>query len=315
MLALLFSVAPTLPACAATPDSEPTTMPIDPAFTSPFPDEPAIDVLADGYRFTEGPAVAPDGSVYFSDIPNNAIHRYDPATGNTAVFSDDSGGSNGLLFLPDGRLLVCEDRDTRQVWFWRLTGDAEGGYAREAVVPGKFNGPNDAAVHPSGGFAFFTDPLYGRRENPVGFEGVYRVNLRIATRSIPAQHPVQPVIKDLVRPNGIGISPDGDTLYVNDNGAKLVMAYPIDDAGELGEGRLFHNLDDLGGPDGMCVDAHGRVYVAIYDRGILVLSPDGEQRLAFLPTGPQTTNCTLSTDGKTLYVTAEKSLKRVRLED
>ena len=274
---------------------------------------PAIEVVAEGFDFVEGPALAPDGAIYFSDIPNAAVHRFDPETGETTLLSDESGGANGLFFLPDGRLLACEGGDPRQVALWKLHGQGVPRYTRDAVVTGHYNGPNDAVIRATSGHAFFTDPNYAKRADPAEFEGVYRVDLNIATKSIPAQHTAAPVIRDLVRPNGIGLSPDQNTLYVADNTAKLVMAYPLDDDANVGEGALFHDTSDLGGPDGMCVDAIGRLYVAIYGKGILILSPNGTRRIGFIPTGPKTTNCAFGADGKTLYVTAEGALKRMAL--
>lgn len=273
-----------------------------------------VETVADGYTFTEGPAVAPDGSVWFTDMPANAIHRFDPTTGRTTRVTDDSGGANGLAFLPGGRLWACEDRGRRRVAIFQRRGNDGTELTLDTVVPGGFNGPNDVAVRDDGRYAYFTDPLYGQRENPAEFEGVYAVNLRGPVMlSHPAQIPAELIITDLVRPNGIGLSPDQRTLYVADNAAKLIMAYPLDGAGQRdGDGVLFHDLNDLGGPDGMTIDAEGNVYQAIYGQGIVVIAPDGK-RIGFMKTGPKTTNCALADDGATLYVTAEGALKRIRL--
>lgn len=282
-----------------------------------IPETFEIETLTDGYAFTEGPALAPDGSIYFSDIPKRAIHRYDPATGKTTLITDDSGGSNGLMFTPGGKILLCESQG-RQVSIRDLPDENNTDRLKlsvASVVKGEYNSPNDVAILLSGHAAYFTDPNYPNHDNPSGIEGVYRINLQIATRSIPAQHPTQRVIDDLQRPNGIGLSPDNRTLYVADNRAKKIMAYPLDENGERdGEGDLFHDLSDMGGPDGMTVDAHGRLFVAVYDQGVVVISPDGKERLGFVPTGKQTTNCVFGADGKSLYITADNGLKRVVLE-
>ncbi len=303
-IALLLLAAAVFPASVRADEAPPT------------PDTFEIETLTDGYAFTEGPALAPDGSIYFSDIPRRSIHRFDPATGETALITDNSGGSNGLMFTPDGNLFVCEDRDQR-ISLRKPSGPDDGlpPLSVAAVVRGAFNGPNDVAISKAGHVAYFTDPDYGNRNSADGVEGVYLVDLRIATRSIPAQHPHTRIIDDLQRPNGIGLSPDDRTLYVADNAARKLFAYPLDEDGQRdGDGQLFHDLADLGGPDGMTVDAHGRLFVAIYDQGILILSPDGEERLGFIPTGAQTTNCTFGADGITLYVTADHALKRVVVE-
>ncbi|MEM8783637.1 MAG: SMP-30/gluconolactonase/LRE family protein [Planctomycetota bacterium] len=289
---------------------------------SPFPDEPVVETVAEGFRFTEGPALAPDGSIWFTDIPNHAIHRFDPATGETSLITDDSGGANGLFFFGD-RLVVCEDRQRRSVVVHRLVEGAEGRGTIDAGSPlarvtppqGRFNGPNDAVVHRSGSVGFFTDPLYGQRPNPLPSENVYRVT---APDPMPMIAPVplraEPIVTDLVSPNGIGLSPDQRTLYVADNGAKLLMAYPLDEQGSRdGEGVLFHDVSDLGGPDGMTVDSKGRVYQTIFNLGVVVISPEGE-RLGVLETGPRTSNCVLTADERTLYITSENKLKRVTLK-
>ncbi|MEM9883483.1 MAG: SMP-30/gluconolactonase/LRE family protein [Planctomycetota bacterium] len=279
-----------------------------------IPPDAVVEVVSTGgYRFTEGPALAPDGSIYFSDIPNNAIHRYDPATGKTTLFTDDSGGANGLMFM-DGHLYACAGK-RRTVDIYPAVRSDDGQW--ESIRPeihhsfdssnGRFNSPNDIVFN--GREAFMTDPRYGKRddlEKPGEF--VYSLDSADDLRSFA----INTVAEDLVKPNGIGISPDRETLYIADNGDKKIFAYKIHTFARIGDRRLLHDLSDLGGPDGMTVDHAGRLYVAIFGKGILILSPDGE-RLGFLETGPQTTNCVFGADGRTLYVTAEKALKRVVL--
>ncbi|MEL7088197.1 MAG: SMP-30/gluconolactonase/LRE family protein [Planctomycetota bacterium] len=285
------------------------------------PDVAVETVSTGGFSFTEGPALAPDGSIYFTDIPNNAIHRYDPATGETTLFTDDSGGANGLAFLPDhGMLIACAGK-ARQVRYYPRTWDDEEsrwtGLTQEPSLEdavshykGKqLNSPNDLVV--TFNSIYFTDPRYGKRDDlELPSEAVFAM-VPDAAEGAQGFRLVR-VIDDLVRPNGIGISPDHQTLYVNDNGDKKIWAYPIPEPTELGEARLLNDLADLGGPDGMTVGPRGRIYTTIYGKGVLILSPQGE-RLGFLETGPQTTNCTFGADGRTLYVTAEKGLKRVTL--
>ncbi|MEM7625849.1 MAG: SMP-30/gluconolactonase/LRE family protein [Planctomycetota bacterium] len=278
------------------------------------PDAVVETVSTGGFSFTEGPALAPDGSIYFSDIPNNRIHRYDPATGETTLFTDDSGGANGLVFI-GGYLYACAGKsrsvdvytggpkaDTR----WSID-DRPAAHHIGHFEGKRFNSPNDIAQ--ASETIFFTDPRYGNRD---GLELPTEAVFALTDSGIEEQFAVTRVIDNLVRPNGIGVSPDRQVLYVNDNGDKKIWAYPILESAKLGEGRLLNDLADLGGPDGMTVGPRGRIYTTIYGKGVLILSPEGE-RLGFLETGPQTTNCTFGADGKTLYVTAEKSLKRVVL--
>ncbi|MEM6459700.1 MAG: SMP-30/gluconolactonase/LRE family protein [Planctomycetota bacterium] len=280
-----------------------------------IPPDAVVEVVSTGdYRFTEGPALAPDGSIYFSDIPNNSIHRYDPDTGETTLFTDDSGGANGLMIVQlsedEARLFACEGR-RRAVATYRLS-DPE---SREVFVDrydGKrLNSPNDLTMmYP---IVLFTDPRYGKQDDrELEAEHVF-----ILPPSPRGEQRIIPLAADFQKPNGIVHCPSSWRLFIADNKAKTVAVVPFGYRPdpvmeELPAPEVFANLADLGGPDGMTVDHAGRLYVAIFGQGILILSPDGD-RLGFIETGPQTTNCVFGADGQTLYVTAEKSLKRVVL--
>ncbi|MBB6429061.1 SMP-30/gluconolactonase/LRE family protein [Algisphaera agarilytica] len=284
--------------------------------TSIIPAGAVAEIVSDGgYKFTEGPALAPDGSIYFTDIPNNNIHRYDPETGETTLFTGDSGGANGLMFI-GGYLYACAGKN-RSVDIY--TGGPKPDTPWQIDAPpathqithygeNRLNSPNDLAF--STDAIYFTDPRYGNRD---GLELPSEAVFALTDSGVQEQYAVTRVVDNLVRPNGIGISPDFKTLYVADNGDKKIWAYPILEPGQVGEGWVLNDLGDYEkGPDGMTVDHLGRIYTTIYNEGVLILSPEGE-RLGFIETGPQTTNCVFGADGKTLYVTAEKSLKRVVL--
>lgn len=299
-----------------------------------IPENVVVETVSTGeYQFTEGPALAPDGSIYFSDIPNDSIHRYDPATGETTLFTDDSGGANGLMFF-NGSLYAClgKSRGLRIYAGTIMYASAVPGpnswsgiRSEDFVVMAthhggkRLNSPNDIAVSRNG-FVYFTDPRYGNRDSmELEVEGIYttpQVNVPLRDFKGAVDEFEEPqvirLIDRLVRPNGIGVSFNKKTLYVNDNGDKKIWAYEILEPGKLGEAKLLNDLADLGGPDGMAVGPRGRIYTAIYGKGVLILSPEGK-RLGFIETGPQTTNCAFGADGVTLYVTAEKSLKRVVL--
>ena len=114
------------------------------------------------------------------------------------------------------------------------------------------------------------------------------------------------------RPNGVASSPDGSMLFVGDIAASKVYRAGLVN-GEAGPVELFADLGALGlaGPDGMAVASDGRVFQALYrSQCLVVLDPDGEA-VGTLPTGPLTSNCVFAADGKTLYITADKKLKRV----
>lgn len=309
-------------------------------WSSPIPEDAMVETVATGFKFTEGPALAPDGSIYFTDIPNNAIHRYDPATGETSRFTDDSGGANGLLFSPGGQgtLFACAGKARVLRYYpaqWEIA-DQDPPTPGEPMTPTthglawtglstqpseedevghyqdqRLNSPNDLIATEQA--IYFTDPRYGNRDGmEMEIEGVYV--LTEGQRAEGSEVKIKRVIDDLVRPNGIGLSLDQQTLYVVDNGDAKLFAYPILEPDELGERKLLSDMADLGGGDGMAVDRQGRLYVTIPNaKGVLVLTPEGD-RLGFIETGPRTSNCVFGADGKTLYVTADHSLKRIQLD-
>src|SRR5262249_26340250 len=104
--------------------------------------------VSKGHKFTEGPAVDPNGDVYFSDIPNNRIHKIEQASGKVSVFKEDTGAANGLMFGPDGRLYACQNGRKRIVAY-----DMSG---KESVIC-EGAGSNDLAVNAKGEI-YFTEP-------------------------------------------------------------------------------------------------------------------------------------------------------------
>lgn len=280
------------------------------ADTVPVLDWP-IERLSEGHRFTEGVAVSPDGEVYFSDIPDREMHIYSPATGTTRVFQPASGGTNGQLFVPadkqdalGGELLVCEAQVNRALAMYTDHRDPTSRVVLAADYQGnRFNSPNDVTL--LGDTIVFTDPCYGDRSRmELPDESVYLVD--------PADRSVTRLNHAFVRPNGVVTSNDGKTVYIADHGARTLLAWDTDTPAEDPSVELFCVIDpERGGIDGMCVDAAGNLYVTLPQMKLVaIVSPAGEElaRLEF-PEGP--TNCTLSADGKTLYVTARTSLYEV----
>jgi len=275
------------------------------ALAQPIAADAKLEPLTPRYAYTEGPTIAPDGSVYFTDGgPDHRILRYDPATSEVTTVRDrdTSGGANGLAFH-EGRLYVCEDRIHRRV----TTTDDDGQIVvlADQYQGKRFNGPNDLAIDSSGG-VYFTDPVYTHANSvEQDVEAVYY---------IAPNGEVSRVIDTLVKPNGIVLSPDGSRLYVADNGAQSVHAFPVLGPGVLGEDQLFAAIDfpqRWMGPDGMAVDAAGRVYVG--PRGSLKGFDPGGTLLAAPGNGGKTSQCVVSPDQKTLYVTANNQLNRLPL--
>ncbi len=253
---------------------------------------------ATGFQFTEGPLWMPQGFLLFSDIPANRICRLDP-DGKVSVWRADSGSSNGLTLDAQGRLVACE-HGNRRVSVTQPDGAAAP--LAERWEGRRFNSPNDAALRQADGSIYFTDPPYGLGDRPreIDFQGVFRVR---------PDGRVDCLARDFRKPNGIAFSPQEDTLYVADTEAGHVRAFPVAPDGSLGEGRV---LAPVKTPDGLKVDTAGRLFVTSGD-GVVVLGPDGA-RLAVLALPEVPANCAFGgEDGKTLYVTARRSVYAVRV--
>lgn len=252
-----------------------------------------VKKLAGGFRFTEGPAVDADGNIFFTDIPNNRIHKWSLA-GELSIFRENSGGANGLFFDKAGNLIACEGNNRRLVSI-----DKKG---RVSVLADKynnkpFNKPNDLWIDPKGG-VYFSDPAYGTEIVQDG-EHVYYL---AADRK-----KVIRVIDDMVRPNGVIGTSDGKILYVADRVADKTYVYTINDDGTLSNKKLFAPE----GADGMTIDNEGNVYITT--SGISVYNSAGE-KIETIEVPEQPSNvCFGGKDNQTLFITARKSLYSVRM--
>lgn len=249
-----------------------------------------VKKLADGFRFTEGPAVDARGNVFFSDIPNDRIHRWS-TKGKLTTFRENSGGANGLYFDRTGNLLACEGKRRQVV---SITPDGKATVLAKAFQEKPLNSPNDLWIDPDGG-VWFTDPRYGRQEDlqQGGFH-VYRI--------APKTGEVSRVLNDLVKPNGIVGTHDGKILYVADAGAGKIWSYRIKPGGRLEKKKLHAPQRS----DGMTLDARGNLYVTF--KNIAVWSPEGRKlRTIEVPESPANV-CFGGPDRKTLFITARTSL-------
>jgi gluconolactonase len=300
-----------------------------------FPSGAKLEKLYEGGHLTEGAAVAPDGSVYFSDITFTTetgmqaghIMRYDPATRKTSVFRSPSGMANGIKFDAQGRMLVAEGAD----FGGRRITRTDPGTGKSVILAGlyegrPFNSPNDITIDRQGR-VYFSDPRY------LGYEAIEQPLM--AVYRIDPDGSVHRVITDAGKPNGIAVSPDGKTLYVvsNDDGAlgsdrlpkgtitrkgrMELMAYDLKPDGSATFRRTLVNYSPQDGPDGLVCDQEGNLYVAVRDEkrfGIYVYTPDGKE-LAYLPTPERPTNVGFGrgTQATDLYVTAGGSLYRIKV--
>lgn len=272
--------------------------------------------VAGPFSFTEGPVW--DGSgVLFSDIPTDRILRYDADTGDCTVHHDDTNGANGIKLDARGRLYACEMNGRRIARY---------GEGYEVVVDryrgDRFNSPNDLAID-SEGRIWFTDPFYDsdwedEKELDLDHRSVYRVD-----PDDPAT--LTRMTADTTNPNGLLVSPDGDTLYVaqSDYDGRLELrAYPVTGEEPLPEFDVLHDFSPHRAIDGMCFDAAGHIVAtAGYDEGgpgpmIYVFTPTGEVVETHPTPDPMPTNCCFGDrDLRSLYLTgSDGCLYRARTD-
>jgi gluconolactonase len=273
--------------------------------------------------FTEGPAVDRDGIVYFTDIPASRIHTWDPRAKKLSVFRENSNKANGLLFDPQGRLLVCEGSTGRLTRIDRQTGEVE--ILADAHDGNPLEPINDLARDARGRIYFTSRPSGEVPERRgVYVNAVYRVDPDGTVDQL-----LRPPAIDM--PNGIVLSPDESKLYLveahSETGrARHIKSFKIEADGTLSDSRILIDFYPGRSGDGMCIDAEGNLYIAaglhalrgtsetLATRpGIHVVSPEGAL-LDYLETPEDTvTNCTFGgEDLRTLYMTAGSLLLSAR---
>lgn len=268
------------------------------------PTGPAVK-LHTKFTFTEGPAADRDGNVYFTDIPNQKIHKVD-TKGKLTLFRDKSNRANGLMVNAKGEVVACEMAG-------QVVAYGTDGKSRRVLADkhdGKpFNAPNDLVLDKQGG-VYFTDPSFGAAKAlPQGKTAVYYLALDGKTTRL---------VDDLPNPNGVILSPDEKTLYVIPSGQADMMSYPVEGPGKLGTGKVFCTLKQReggknSGGDGLTVDVKGNLYITS-QLGLQVFDPAGKL-LGIIKVPEQPANVTFGgADLKTLYVTARTSLYTIPME-
>ena len=283
------------------------------------PPDAVVEKVAGGFQFTEGPLWRPsENRLWFSDVVGNVLRAVTP-TGEVEVLIEQAGGPstapaggfvgpNGLLTEPAGTVLMAQHFNRQIV---RIGADRQTSVVVDRFEGKRLNSPNDLAYGP-GGALYFSDPPYGlsgQDEDPakeLDFNGVFRL--------VGGQ--LEPVVRDLGRPNGIAFSSDQRTMYVanTEPTRKVIMAYDVAADGSVANGRVFVDATadtTPGMPDGLKLDTNGNVY-ATRPGGVWVIAPDG-RHLGTIHTPEVAANVGWGDDGRSLYITAETGIYRVRL--
>ncbi len=304
---------------------------LDPGLDAIISPEAKIEIIADGFDWTEGPLWIDDKNMLlFSDIPKNSVFKWTEEKG-TELYLNPAGftgtntnskepGSNGLLLDHDGNLILCQHGDRRLATMLAPIDAPKSEFKSIAdKFDGKrFNSPNDAVLYDND--YYLTDPPYGLGNGTedstkeIPFHGVYR---------IAANGTVTLLVDSLTRPNGISFSPDGSYLFVaNSDPAKAIWyRYTVIKDGmgnvSLSNGKIFYDATSLtatekGLPDGMKIDANGTIF-ASGPGGVFIFNPEGKLIGKIkLPDAPAS-NTALSGDGKTLFITNDMNMLRVKL--
>jgi gluconolactonase len=259
-----------------------------------------IEKAGTGYAFTEGPAVAPDGKVYFTDQPNDRIDVWDEKDG-ISLWLEGTRRSNGMYFNAKGHLVTCADLYNQLGYFDE---NKEFHLIHEGYDNKLLNAPNDLWIAPNGGI-YFTDPYYHRswweegRGEEQDVRGVYYLS---------PEGKIARVIDDFVQPNGLIGTPDGKILYVADINDRKIWKYNIQPDGKLSDKAFFAPH----GSDGMTIDNRGNVYLTMGK--VWVFSPEGEliKEIEF-PESPANI-CFGGRKKNILFVTARTSVYTLKMK-
>lgn len=258
-----------------------------------------VTKVGGGYKFTEGPSVAPDGRVFFTDQPNDKIDVWSEKNG-ISTFMQPCDRSNGTYFNKKGELVACADLHNRLVI---ITMDKQMKTIAENFDGQPLNAPNDLWIAPNGGI-YFSDPYYHREYWETGRKelqdkrGVYYLT---------PEGKVIRVIDDYKQPNGLIGTPDGKTLYVSDINDRKIWKYDIQADGTLSNKTFFAPE----GSDGMSIDNKGNVYLT--NKAVSVFDKTGKKIAAIeVPETPSNV-CFGGKKRNILFITARTSVYTLKM--
>lgn len=302
---------------------------MDPELDAILSADAQIEIIAEGHDWSEGPVwVDQFQMLLYSDVPRNIVYKWTEEKGveeylkpsgftGTGTYSREPG-SNGLLLDDEGLLILCQHGDRRLAIMDAEINEPQSVFTSIAdnYQGKKFNSPNDAARDMAGSF-YFTDPPYGLPNQAedstreVSFQGVYKVD---------ANGKVMLLVDSLTRPNGIALTPDNQFMIVanSDPDKAIWYKYQLADTTVVA-GSIFydataaHKAGAPGVPDGFKIDSKGNVY-ASGPGGVSIFNASGKL-LGLIRLDAPTSNTALSGDEKTLFITNDMYVLRVKLRD
>ena len=288
----------------------------DPGLHDLVAPDAALERIAGGLAFTEGPVWRGGTHLLFSDIPNKRIVRWRRLPEGPELTTYATGMSNGLTLDRQGRVLAAE-HDGRRVT--SVADDGTRTVLAEQFQGKRLNSPNDIVVR-SDGAIYFTDPPYGVQPSKPGtvrpadwwikpipgkeqpHNGVYRIEPDGTLRLL---------VDDFALPNGLAFSPDESVLYIDDSAHKHIRAFDVGKDGSLTRGRVLLDMasEDPGVPDGLKVDVRGNIFCT-GPGGVWVCKADGKfLGRIILPELPA--NLAWGEDATILFLTARTSVYRL----
>ena len=302
---------------------------LDPALDKIISPDAKAEIIAEGFDWSEGPLWIEDHKMLlFSDVPRDTIYKWTEDKGKE-VYLTPSGytdtvkrggemGSNGLLTDKNGKLVICQCGNRQMARMDAPLDKPEPRYERIAnLYNGKrFNSPNDA-VYNSQGELFFTDPPYGlekQMDDPhkeIPFQGVYKVK---------QNGEVVLLLDSITRPNGIAFFPGEKKLMIanSDEAKPNWYVFDVSDKDSLYNGRIFYSLAGYdkklkGLPDGLKIDKNGNVF-ATGPGGVFIFNRDAKL-LGKIKFTDATSNCAFSPDEKTLFITNDMYVLKLKMRD